>query len=150
MKAKTKLGMGLRKKKRKTRMIFPTAKRGGLLPIFPILGALGSLIDGAAGVAKVVNAGKAARCQLEELQCHNRAMEDHGLHVAFYKRGSGVTRRTKKKKSWKETLRSLELPASRRTSSRAAWRVVCEYPSSEKCLCVTRYRQKRDATRAAS
>ncbi|KAL6265940.1 hypothetical protein P5V15_002787 [Pogonomyrmex californicus] len=100
MKAKTKLGMGLRKKKRKTTMrrrILPTVKRGGLLPIFPILGALGSLIGGAAGVAKAVNASKTARRQLEELQRHNRAMEGHGLHLTPYKRGSGVTRRTKKK-----------------------------------------------------
>ncbi|KAL6268257.1 hypothetical protein P5V15_001372 [Pogonomyrmex californicus] len=114
MKAKTKLGMGLRKKKRKTtttrKRILPTVKRGGLLPIFPILGALGSLISGAAGVAKAVNAGKTAWRQLEELQRHNRAMEGHGLHLAPYKRGSGVTRRTKKKIV--ETLRSLELPLS--------------------------------------
>ncbi|KAL6263019.1 hypothetical protein P5V15_005814 [Pogonomyrmex californicus] len=81
MKAKTKLGMGLRKKKRKMtttrKRILLTVKRGGLLPIFPILGALGSLIGGAAGVAKAVNAGKTARHQLEELQRHNRAMEGH-------------------------------------------------------------------------
>ncbi|KAL6262024.1 hypothetical protein P5V15_007115 [Pogonomyrmex californicus] len=99
MKAKTKLDMDLKKKKRKTtRRILPTAKRGSLLPIFPILGTLGSLIGGAAGVAKAVNANKAARRQLEELQRHNRAMEGPvGLHLASYKRGSGVTRRTKKK-----------------------------------------------------
>ncbi|KAL6256600.1 hypothetical protein P5V15_012711 [Pogonomyrmex californicus] len=120
MKAKTKLGMGLRKKRRKTttrRRILPTVKRGGLLPIFPILGALGSLIGGAAGVAKAVNASKTARRQLEELQRHNRAMEGHGLHLTPYKRGSGVTKRTKKK-SWKETLRSLELLLSGITTKR--------------------------------
>ncbi|KAL6259340.1 hypothetical protein P5V15_009255 [Pogonomyrmex californicus] len=63
------------------------------------------------GVAKAVNASKAARRQLEELQRHNRAMEGYGLHLAPYKHGSGVTRRTKKK-SWKKTLRSLELSLS--------------------------------------
>ncbi|KAL6255609.1 hypothetical protein P5V15_012857 [Pogonomyrmex californicus] len=99
MKAKTKLGMGLRKKRRKTttRRILPMVKRGGLLPIFPILGTLGSLIGGAAGVAKAVNASKTARRQLEELQRHNRAMEGHGLHLAPYKRQRCDEKNEKKK-----------------------------------------------------
>jgi len=70
-----------------------------------MLGALGSLIGGAAGVAKAVS--EAIRRQLEELQRHNRAMEGHGLylvphkygkglHLGSYKRGQGV--KTKKKK----------------------------------------------------
>ncbi|KAL6268087.1 hypothetical protein P5V15_001177 [Pogonomyrmex californicus] len=107
MKIKTKLGMSLRKKKRKTtRKILPTTKRGDLLLIFPILGALGSLIGGAAAV----NACKVAGRQLEELQHYNRTMEDHELHLAPYKRGSGVTRRTRKKNRGRKRLRSLELP----------------------------------------
>jgi hypothetical protein len=122
MKAKTKIGMGMKTKtktKTKTRAmrkrltkkrILPTSKRGGLLPILPMLGAFGSLIGGAAGVAKAVNDSKAARRQLEELQRHNRAMEGHGLYLAPYKygqgmylgpykRGQGVTSKKKKKTS---------------------------------------------------
>jgi len=93
MRAKTKLGMGLKKRRktgRKKKRIFPVAKRGGLLPFLPMLEALGSLIGGAAGVAKAVNDGKATRRQLEELQRHNRAMEGRGLYLAPYKRGSGA------------------------------------------------------------
>lgn len=100
MKAKTKLGMGVRKKKKKTRVrkrMLPIAKRGGFLPLLPMLGALGSLIGGAAGVAKAVNDSKAARRQLEELQRHNRAIEGRGLYLAPYKRGNGVVNRKKRK-----------------------------------------------------
>ncbi|RLU25216.1 hypothetical protein DMN91_003309 [Ooceraea biroi] len=66
MKAKTKLGMGLRTTKKKTtkkrmtkQRILPIAKRGGVLPILPMLGALGSLAAGAAGITKAVNDSKA-------------------------------------------------------------------------------------------
>jgi hypothetical protein len=107
MKTKTKLGMGLRgtkttktKKKRtaKKKRILPVAKRGGVLPILPMLGVLGSLIGGAAGVAKAVNDSKAAQRHLEELKRHNRAMEGHGLYLGPYKRGrGGITKRGKKK-----------------------------------------------------
>jgi len=48
----------------------------------PMLGALGSLIGGAAGVPKAVSDNKAAQRQLEELLRHNRAMEGHGLYLA--------------------------------------------------------------------
>jgi len=77
-----------------------------------MLGALGSLIGGAAGVAKAVSDSKATQRQLEELQRHNRAIvEGHGsylvpykygkvLHLGPYKRGQGVI--TKKKKMPKE------------------------------------------------
>jgi len=105
MKAKTKIGMGMKMKKRKPttkkKRILPAAKRGGLLPILPLLGVLGSLVGGAAGVAKAVNANKAARRQLEELQRHNRAMEQgrgRGLYLAPYKRGQGVSAKKKKKR----------------------------------------------------
>jgi hypothetical protein len=120
MKAKTKLGMGMKAKARKSKTtttttkkkrILPAAKRGGVLPLLPILGVLGSLIGGAAGVAKAVNASKASQRQLEELQRHNRAMEQggrglylkpykggRGLYLAPYKRGQGVSAKKKKKR----------------------------------------------------
>jgi len=68
------------KTKKKTKRVLPTAKRGDILPFFPMLGALGLLIGGAAGVAKAVS--EATRRQLEELQDNNRAMEGHGLYLA--------------------------------------------------------------------
>ncbi|KYN00152.1 hypothetical protein ALC62_09086 [Cyphomyrmex costatus] len=96
MKAKTKMGMGLKTKKRKSKRILPIAKRGGILPVLPLLGVLGSLVDGAAGVAKAVNDSRAAERQLEEMQRHNRVMEGHGVYLASYKRGRGVVKRKKK------------------------------------------------------
>jgi len=93
MKTKTKIGMGMKTKvktKKKTKRVLPTAKRGGILPILPLLGALRSLIGGAAGVAKAVSDSKATQRQLEELQRHNRAMEGHGLYLAAYKYGKGL------------------------------------------------------------
>jgi len=93
MKAKTKIGMGMKTKTKKNtakKRILPTRKRGGVLPILPMLGALGSLIGGAAGVAKAVSDSKAARRQLDELQRHNRAMEGRGLYLAPYKYGKGL------------------------------------------------------------
>ena len=117
MKAKTKIGMGMKKTSMKKKMtkkkrVLPTAKRGGMLPILPILGALGSMIGGAAGVAKAVNDSKVARRALEELQRHNHAMEGRGvylspyrggqgLYLAPYKYGKGVTSKGKKKTSKK-------------------------------------------------
>jgi len=50
-----------------------------------MLVALGSLIGGAAGVAKAVNDGKVAQRQLQEMLRHNRAMEGRGLYLAPYK-----------------------------------------------------------------
>ena len=73
------------------------AKRGGMLPLLPVLGALGSLIGGAAGIAKTVNENRIARRQLEEQQRHNRAMEGRGMYLAPYKRGRGSASRKKKK-----------------------------------------------------
>jgi len=56
-----------------------------------MLGALGSLIDGAASVVKAVNDSKVTRLQLDELQRHDRAMEqDRGLYLALYKYGRGL------------------------------------------------------------
>lgn len=125
MKTKTKLGMGMRKRKKRAvtrKKILPLAKRGGLLPFLPILGALGSLIGGAAGVAKAVNDNKAAQRQLEELQRHNRALEGRGLYLAPYKRGSGVTnrrRRSKKKIAEKDTDDDARFANIRRHDERA-------------------------------
>ncbi|KYN10435.1 hypothetical protein ALC57_17454 [Trachymyrmex cornetzi] len=109
MKTKTKMGMGMKPKKtmRKNttkkitnKRILPTAKRGGALPFLSMLSALGSLIGGAASVAKAVNDSKAARRQLEELQRHDRAMEQgRGLYLAPHKYGRGQGVAVKKKKT---------------------------------------------------
>ena len=78
-----------------------------------MLGALGSLIGGAASVAKAVNDSKAMRCQLEELQRHDRAMEQgrglylapykygRGLHLGPYKHGQDVAAKKKKNAVWR-------------------------------------------------
>jgi len=67
MKAKTKIGMGMKmkvktkvktKKKKMKKRVLPTANCGGILPILPMLGALGSLIGGAADVAKATATAK--------------------------------------------------------------------------------------------
>ncbi|KYQ47388.1 hypothetical protein ALC60_13590, partial [Trachymyrmex zeteki] len=94
--------MGLKTRKRKSKRILPIAKCGGVLPILPLLGVLGSLVGGAAGVAKAVNDSKAAQHQLQELQRHNRVMEGRGVYLAPYKCGRGVARR---KKNVNETLK---------------------------------------------
>lgn len=100
MKAKTKLGMGMKAKNKlkKKKRVLPTPKRGGILPILPMLGVLGSLIGGAAGVAKTVNDTRAAQRQLQEMQRHNRAMEGHGLYLAPYSHGQGMILKKKKKR----------------------------------------------------
>ncbi|KYQ55977.1 hypothetical protein ALC60_05091 [Trachymyrmex zeteki] len=89
MKAKTKLGMGMKRRKTKRKRILPVTKRGGFLPILPMLGALGSLIGGAASVARAVSDRKAAR----------RQVEGRELYLAPYKRsGGGVKKRMKRRK----------------------------------------------------
>ncbi|KYN30172.1 hypothetical protein ALC57_00368 [Trachymyrmex cornetzi] len=126
MKAKTKIGMGMRKKttrkKATKKRILPTAKRGGALPLLPMLAALGSLIGGAAGVAKAMNDSKAARRQLEELQRHDRSMEQdrglylapykygRGLYLGPYKRGQGVAAKKKKTSKRRKKCRLAQLP----------------------------------------
>ncbi|KYN28551.1 hypothetical protein ALC57_02030 [Trachymyrmex cornetzi] len=115
MKTKTNIGMGMKPKKtmRKNttkkitkKRILPTAKRSGVLPFLPMLGALGSLIGGAGSVAKTVNDSKAARRQLEELQRHDRAMEQgRGLYLAPHKYGRGQGVAVKKKKTPKRRLK---------------------------------------------
>jgi len=105
MKAKTKFGMGMKKPsttKRRKKRILPVAKRGGILPLLPLLGVVSSLAGGAAGIAKSVNDSKTAQRQLEEIQRHNRAMEGRGLYLAPYKRGQGFSTVQKKKKTSKK------------------------------------------------
>ncbi|XP_018366325.1 PREDICTED: uncharacterized protein LOC108763317 [Trachymyrmex cornetzi] len=86
MKAKTKLGMGMkRRKKTKRKRLLPVTKRGGILPILPMLGALGSLIGGAASVARAVSDRKAAR----------RQSEGRRLYLTPYKHGGSVRKRKK-------------------------------------------------------
>jgi len=111
MKAKIKIGMSMKKKttkKRTKKQILSTAKRGGA-SFLPMLDALGSLIGGAASVVKAVN-DKAARRQLEELQRHDRAMEQgcgtvsrsiqiwRGLYLGSYKHGQDIAAKKKKRR----------------------------------------------------
>lgn len=99
IKAKTKLGMGLKKRrqqKKNSKRILPIAKRGGLTPfLLPALSAIGVLTGGAAGVIKTINVAKAAKKIVEEAQRHNRAMDGRGLYLSPYKSGKGL----KKKKN---------------------------------------------------
>jgi len=85
--------MGMKSKKMMKKWILPTVKRGVALSFLLILGALESLLGGAASVAKAINNSKAARRQLEELQCYDRAMEQGcGLYLAPHKYGRGQIR----------------------------------------------------------
>lgn len=119
MKVKKKIGAGipkggffggklkkrLRKKKKtnKKKRYIPTPnKYGGFLPLLPLLGVLGSLVGGAAGVAKAVNDSRANSKRLAEQQRHNRAMEGRGLflnpyNAAIKRSGKGLKKRNKKK-----------------------------------------------------
>ncbi|KAL6253701.1 hypothetical protein P5V15_015516 [Pogonomyrmex californicus] len=90
------MSMKAKKKAFKKKETNTSAKRGGVLPILPILGALGSLIGGVTSVAKAINDRKAAQRQLEKLQHH--AIETRGLYLASYKYGRGVTAKKEKKK----------------------------------------------------
>ncbi|KAJ8953493.1 hypothetical protein NQ318_023614 [Aromia moschata] len=76
-------------------------RKGGFLPLLlPILGALGALGRGAAGIAKAVNDVKTSKQQLAEEQRHNLAMEKaattgkglkgKGLYLAPYRKGKGL------------------------------------------------------------
>ncbi|XP_011685485.1 PREDICTED: uncharacterized protein LOC105448537 [Wasmannia auropunctata] len=94
MKAKTKFGMGLKTNKKRSKRILPVAKRGGILPLLPLLGVVGSLVGGAAGVAKAVSDNKATQRQLEELKRHNRVMEgqrEQGTILSGGKKGNKRT-----------------------------------------------------------
>lgn len=125
MKAKTKIGMGRRRRSRKPvlndlrsalaamkkktspakKRVLAVPKRGGILPLIPIfaaLSAMGALGGGAAGIAKAVNDAKSASKQLQESERHNKEMEaiarGKGLYLRPYKTGAGVSSKQKKKK----------------------------------------------------
>lgn len=78
------------RRKIKTPRIIPLPTRsGGFLPLIPLfagLSALGALAGGASGIAKAVNASKAAQKELGEAQRHNKTMEA----IALGKKGSGL------------------------------------------------------------
>jgi len=73
--------------------IFLVAKRGDILPILPLLGVFGSKAGKAAGIAKTVNNNKAAQRQLKKLKRHNHVMKGHGVYLAPYKCGRGVSKK---------------------------------------------------------
>lgn len=77
--------------------VIPIPKTGGVLPLIPIfagLSATGSLLGGAAAIAKVINDYKAAKQRLEELKRHNEHVKavciGKGLHLKPHKRGLGI------------------------------------------------------------
>jgi len=149
MKVKTKIGMGMKtkmrtKKNTAKKQIFPIGKRGGVLPM---LGALGSLIGGAAGVAKAVRDSKATRRQFEELQHHNCAMEGRGLYLVPYKYGKGLylgpykwTGHNIKKEEKKTPKKTLKIPAGITTNIQFDQLRRMRIPYFRGVLCVTRHR----------
>ncbi|KAJ8966951.1 hypothetical protein NQ317_006781 [Molorchus minor] len=113
MNMKSKLGMGLRKvrrkpkrgnnlklkhggnlkrktlkskhKKSKKMRIIPIPKSGGFLPfLLPLLGAIGAVGGGAAGIAKAVNDVKTNQKLLDEQKRHNMMMEQTPKGRGFY------------------------------------------------------------------
>lgn len=77
--------------------IIPIPKSGGVLPLIPIfagLSAAGSLAGGVAGITKAINDYRAAKKRLNELQRHNKKIEDlsigKGLCLKPYKDGLGI------------------------------------------------------------
>jgi len=98
--------------KRKKKRILPVAKRGGILPFLPLLVVVSFLAGCAARIAKAVNDSKTTQRQLEEIQRHNRAMEDRGLYLFPYKRGQGFSTKSKKKKCRKK----LKMPTGATTN----------------------------------
>lgn len=129
MKLKSKLGMGLKNRrnraskkkkggqinlnfavkkkspsKKRRQRIIPIPKSGGFLPfLLPLLGAVGAVGGGAAGIAKAVNDAKTNRQLIAEQKRHNLAMEQtakgKGLYLGSYKKGSGLYLKTYKKNS---------------------------------------------------
>jgi len=90
MKAKMKIDISLKMKKKK-KTSNEKAKTSNsktrwyhIIPVL-LLVIVGSLIDSVG--AKAINDNKAAQRQLEELKCHNRIIEDHGIYFVPYKRG---------------------------------------------------------------
>lgn len=71
---------------------------GGILPLVPIfagLGALGSIVGSAAGVANAINQAQKAHVELNESQRHNAMME--AIAIGSKKGGKGVLVRSSKK-----------------------------------------------------
>lgn len=92
------------KSKKRRQRVLDTPKRGGFLPLLlPLLGALGAIGGGAAGIAKAVNDAKSNREQVAEQRRHNLAMEQttkgKGLYLGPYKKGSGLYLKTYPKNS---------------------------------------------------
>lgn len=89
--------------KKPKRRVIPTPKRGGILPfLLPLLGALGAVGSGVAGITKAVNDAKSNRQLIAEQMRHNLAMEQttkgKGLYLGPHeKKGSGLYLRTYKK-----------------------------------------------------
>ena len=84
--------------------VIPVPKTGGVLPLVPILtalGALGGIASGGSAVAKVLNDIKNGREQLAEATRHNRYMESiamgKGLYLKPYKQGYGLFLRPQSK-----------------------------------------------------
>lgn len=80
---------------RKPRVI-PIGRRGGFLPLIPLLSgisAIGGLSGGVAGVVKAYKDIKRGQTELEETKRHNRTMEA----IALGKRGSGLFLRPHRK-----------------------------------------------------
>jgi len=111
MKAKIKISMKkkmtTRKKTTKKRVLL-TAKRSGALPFLSMLDALGSLIGGAASIAKAVNNSKAARlssksnvtiAQMEQGRGLYLAPHKYGLrlYLSLYKCGQSIAAKKKKR-----------------------------------------------------
>lgn len=79
----------INKKNKKTKVIKPPKKRGGILPLVPIfagLSALGALAGGGAQIVKAVKSAQANKKNLLENIRHNKTMEA----IALGKQGSGL------------------------------------------------------------
>ena len=97
MKVKTKIGMGMKLKKKtlmKKRIL--SMKRGDVF--LPALDALESLISGAPSLARTVN--DSARRQFDVRAATSQSCDGIGLYFDPYKREQGVT--AKKKKSQRD------------------------------------------------
>ena len=63
-----------------------------LIPLFAGFSSAGALAGGAAGIAKAVNDSQTAKLQLEEIQRHNRVIENggNGLYLKPHKKKLGI------------------------------------------------------------
>lgn len=85
----------------KSKVVIPRVirvpKKGGFLPLIPILtglGALGALASGSSAIANAVMNAKKGKQQLEEQTRHNRTIEaiamGKGIYLKPYKKGYGI------------------------------------------------------------